>query len=59
MTLLQEVFKEMKKMEMPKQRNLVAMGHGRVASGAGAHMDKGGKKAPRNRQKQQWKKETW
>jgi len=59
MRLLQEVFKEMKKMEASKPRNLVAMGHGRVASGAGAHKDKNGKKAARHIQQKECYKVQW
>lgn len=58
MSLLQEVFKEIKKMDTPKlsDHNLVAK-HSR-SSGAGAHKDKNGKHAARHRQKHQWRKEA-
>jgi alcohol dehydrogenase class IV len=57
MSLLQEVHKMMKNMEMPKlhDRNFVAK-HAQRA-GAGVHKDKKGPNAPRHRQKQQWKRE--
>ena len=39
-----------------KPRNFVAKNAQR--SGAGTHVDKKGKKAPRNRQKREWKREV-
>ncbi len=44
-----------KDMPKPHERNFVAKHAKR--SGAGAHKEKIGPHAPRNRQKQQWKKE--
>lgn len=57
MSFLVEIHKIMKSMDMPKLRdhNLVAK-HARSA-GAGVHQDKAGDRAPRHRQKRQWKKE--
>lgn len=56
MSLLQEVHKIMKDMPKPHERNFVAK-HAKRA-GAGVHKDKEGDRAPRNRQKQAWKKEV-
>lgn len=56
MSLLQEVHKIMKDMPKLHDRNYVAKHAQRV--GAGVHKDKTGPNAPRNRQKQAWKKEV-
>ena len=45
----------MKDLPKPEERNFVAK-HAQRA-GAGAHKDKKGPHAPRNRQKKEWKKE--
>ncbi len=45
-----------KKPQKPKARNYVVK-HSSHKSGAGTHVDKKGEKAPRVRQKRQWKKE--
>jgi len=44
-------------LEEIKTRNFVAK-HARNMSGAGQHVDKKGKKAPRHKQKHAWKKEV-
>ena len=43
--------------EMPTVRNYVAK-NTQSMSGAGAHEDKNGKKASRNRQKREWKRDS-
>ena len=45
------------KSDLPKTRNYVAK-NAMSKSGAGAHEDKKGKNASRNRQKRDWKKEV-
>lgn len=55
MSLLQEVHKIMKDMPKLHDHNFVAK-HAQRA-GAGAHKDKTGPKAARNRQKKEWKKD--
>jgi hypothetical protein len=59
MRLLQEIFKQMKKMEMPKLRDRNYVAKNSPTSGAGVHKDKSGKRASRAQQKQQWRKEDW
>ena len=59
MKLLQQLL-EMSKArnaDKPATRNFVAK-HAQ-STGAGRHVDKKGKNAPRDRQKQQWKKEAY
>lgn len=56
MSLLVEIHNIMKRdMPKPHERNFVAKYAKRA--GAGVHKDKAGSNAPRNRQKQQWKRE--
>ncbi len=57
MSLLFEIHKIMKKMEMPKLRDRNFVAKNAPRAGAGIHKDKVGPRAPRNRQKQQWKRE--
>lgn len=44
-------------LEEIKPRNIVAK-HSRNMAGAGQHVTKRGKKAPRHRQKREWKREA-
>lgn len=55
MKLLIEIHKLSKDTPKAHERNFVAKHAKR--SGAGAHKDKTGPKAPRNKQKTEWKKE--
>ena len=56
MSLLVEIHKIMK-MNMPKLRDHNFVAKHATRAGAGVHKDKVGPRAPRHRQKQQWRRE--
>lgn len=56
MSLLAEIYKIGKK-KAPKVRDHNFVAKHAQSSGAGVHADKNGPRAPRSKQKQEWKKE--